>query len=134
MAEVDAEYRSTRNIFGKTVQTLKFNDDYRNASRNFYINEDEALDYLQRLFRFRNGEHYRINYLTSLGWRTGLTFLKNNNTNLAHHVFTHEMDIIKYQAQGLQYGDIHIFGIEVVQAKENEPLDWQQLFGPMDDE
>lgn len=130
MAEIQAEYKSYRNDFGRSIQILRFNNGDLNqtASRTNWINEDEALDYLNNDFQFANGKKYRIKYLVSKGWRSGQAFVKGNNTNLANHVFSHEVDIAMYGNQGLDKDEIHIFGIEVSEVKPDENLDWNEIF------
>ena len=135
MDEVNAEYKVDRNSFGKTVQTLRFNEGnlLRKESRTKWINEDEALEYLREVFNFQNGNEYRIKYLVSKGWRSGGTFLKNNNTNLSEHVYSHETEAEMYTGQGLTFDNIHIFGIEVLQVKSRQEIDWQNFFDNEDE-
>jgi hypothetical protein len=125
MENIDAVFETKKNVFGRDIQILKFNEADDKASRKMWINENEALQVLKNEFIFQNGKEYRVKYLISDGWRSGETFRKSNNTILENHVYSKEYEIVNYGGQALEL--IKIYGIEVSEVKPKENIEWADL-------
>lgn len=128
--EVQAEFKSYRNKYNRQMQLLTFNNPNilnPTPSRDFWLSEADALEYLHELFNFENGKQYRIKYLVSQGWRSGSNFTKTPNTNLQNHVYNHAVDVEMYHNQALDLDDIHIFGIYSVETTPNDNIDWEDI-------
>lgn len=102
-----------RNKFGRSHQSMYISDNQGNPSRDYYLSQEQAVEQIGDNFDMDNGKWYQIKYNTSTGWRIGIPFQKTPNVDYEQVVYSSEMEMHKYGNQGVDDGDLHIFGILV---------------------